>query len=155
MEKPTRSFWSRRIPLTYKVEISGSKEFDSLAKKLKRRADGSLEKLLADGAITTQSNAKEAILSHQSKGIIYKRGSVTHQASTAGNPPNSDTGVLVNNITIQKIPGGYDVGSRKGAPHGFWLEFGTSKMEARPWLTPSFDKAVKVIIAAAKRIGSI
>lgn len=142
----------RRTPLTFKVEIKGNKEFQALCKKMQKRANGSLEKLLADGAISTEGAAKQAILSHQSKGVIYKRGEKTHQASTEGNPPNSDTGVLVANITIEKIKGGYDVGSRKGAPHGLYLEFGTSKMGARPWLTPSFDQAVRGILDAAKRI---
>lgn len=87
--------------------------------------------------------AKQSILEHQSRGRIYKRGNITHQASTQGNPPNSDTGTLVNNIRVEKIKGGYDVGSRKGAPHGLWLELGELK---RPWLMPAYEKAIKNVI---------
>jgi HK97 gp10 family phage protein len=99
------------------------------------------------------NEAKKSIQSHKSSGNVYVRGSISHTASTAGNPPNSDTGNLVKNITIQKISGGYDVGSRKGAPYGVHLEFGTSKMAARPWLTPAFYLALeKLKVKMIKRL---
>ena len=78
-------------------------------------------------------------------GRFYKKKSVVHHASAAGEFPKTDTGELVSNINVRKIgKKDYDVGSRLGAPHGFWLEYGTRNMAARPWLRPSFDKVLKM-----------
>ena len=140
------------MPQTLRVELKGATEFAATAKKIAKQANIDVDQILAAGAIETQSAAQQSILSHLSKGEIYKRGSITHQASTAGNPPNSDTGTLVKNITVEKIKGGYDVGSRKGAPWGLWLEFGTSKVAARPWLLPAYEKAIKSVINRFKGI---
>lgn len=91
-------------------------------------------------ALETHKNAVTSIQKGGRSGRIYKRGSVLHQSSAPSEAPKSDTGNLVSNITFEK--NSMTVGSRKDAPYGFWLEFGTSKMAARPWLQPAFDKAV-------------
>ena len=125
-----------------RIEIKGDKEYLALIAKMKKELPKRVDASLFTGSLDTMNEAKKSIQAHQSSGNVYSRGSITHTASTAGNPPNSDTGNLVKNITIQKIKGGYDVGSRKGAPYGVHLEFGTSKMAARPWLTPAFYLAL-------------
>lgn len=117
---------------------------------MKRRGDKTLDRTLAAGALLTETEAKRSIQAHESKGNQYKRGTVTHTASTPGNPPNSDTGNLVNNITVEKINGGYDVGSRRGAPYGLWLEFGTASVQARPWLAPAYAMAIDRTIQKLK-----
>ncbi len=73
-------------------------------------------------------------------GKLYKRRSVTHQASAVNEFPKTDTGELVKNITTERAGDVVTVGSRESAPHGYWLEFGTTKMEPRPWLKPSADQ---------------
>lgn len=71
--------------------------------------------------------------------------------STAGVPskpgehPSTETGNLVANITVEKEDDGYSVGSRSGAPYGLTLELGTSKVAARPWLYPTYQKNLSVI----------
>ena len=63
-------------------------------------------------------------------------GTYTHIAAAAGQAPNTDTGLLVNSIAVDKIGSAtYTVGS--GLPYASWLEFGTKKMKARPWLMPA------------------
>jgi len=126
-----------------RIEIKGDKEYIALINRMKNELPKRLDAALLTGSLDTMNEAKKSIQAHQSSGNTYTRRSVTHTASTAGNPPNSDTGNLVDNITIKKINGGYDVGSRKGAPYGVHLEFGTSKMAARPWLTPAFYLALE------------
>lgn len=134
------------MPQTLKVEISGDKDFLKAAKAYAKKQSVDLDAALSMAAINLEGQSKQLILSHASKGVIYQRGTVQHQASVAGSPPNSDTGTLVKNITIEKIKGGYDVGSRKGAPWGLWLEFGTNRIAPRPWLQPTYDKVVKELI---------
>ncbi len=135
------------------MEIQGSKELQAIIKKMKASGDKQLQAMLAEGAIDTDAEAKRLIASRQSRGREYKRGRISHIASTAGNPPNTDTGRLIRSVKIMKISGGYDVGSRQDAPHGLWLEFGTSKMAARPWLSVAYNKIIKPLIEKYSRKG--
>ena len=129
-----------------KITVEGTKELQRFLKKVQKIAPQKVEALLFQGAANTQETAVKSIQASGSAGNVYTRGNVTHTASAPNNPPNSDTGNLVANITVKKIKGGYDVGSRKGAPYGAWLEFGTTRMERRPWLGPSFQRAVNVLL---------
>lgn len=74
--------------------------------------------------------------------LSITRGSVSgknHVPSAPGEPPNNDTGVLANNIeTTQPEPLLVRVTSK--APYSAALEYGTSKMEARPFMRVARDK---------------
>ena len=78
-----------------------------------------------------------------------------HVPSAPGQPPNQDTGVLANNIeTVQKAPLLVEVSSN--APYSTPLEFGTSRMAARPFMAPARDaeraEVEKLVVAAVKRV---
>jgi HK97 gp10 family phage protein len=78
-----------------------------------------------------------------------------HVASAPGQPPNQDTGVLGNNIeTVLREPLLVEVSSN--APYSALLEFGTSRMAARPFMAPARDaersNAEKLVAAAVKRV---
>ncbi len=92
--------------------------------------------IIASGVQDTMNTAKTSIQQHQSKGRTYGK----HTASVAGNPPNSDTGFLANNIFMvldaDKLGGAVE--SR--ADYSGFLEFGTSKMGARPYLQPALEE---------------
>jgi len=79
--------------------------------------------------------------------ISITAGSVSgagHEPSKPGQAPNNDTGVLANNIeTVSVAPLIVEVSSR--APYAAALEFGTSKMAARPYMKPARDKNVKFV----------
>ena len=126
-------------------EIQGKEEFMKEVYKTVSDGKKTIGQLLLEAASVTHKTAIDMIRSGPRSGNLYGRwgNKKIHQSSAPGEPPKSDTGVLVQNITMEKEGSGYTVGSRKGAPHGFWLEFGTSKMLARPWLKPSFDSMVK------------
>lgn len=70
------------------------------------------------------------------------------KVSDPGDPPNTDTGRLARSIKFE-IEGNGLIG-RVGTnlKYGAFLEFGTQRMDARPWLQPAAD-------AAAKEIGKI
>lgn len=127
---------------TFDIDIKGDKEYNKLIKRYAKKAPKKLDAALFDGAVMTENFAKSSIQGHQSRGRKYKRRGIVHTASRPNKAPNSDTGNLVRNIKTDKIKGGYDVGSRRGAPHGYWLELGTSRMARRPWLTPAYKRAV-------------
>ena len=58
--------------------------------------------------------------------------------SSPGEPPNNDTGVLKNNIeAVLKEPLVAEISSN--APYAAPLEFGSSKLAARPYMVPARD----------------
>lgn len=79
--------------------------------------------------------------------IAITRGAVSgknHVPSRPGQPPNNDTGVLAGNIeVVNKRPGVVEVSSN--APYSEYLEYGTSKMAARPFMRPTRDKMEKPV----------
>lgn len=82
-------------------------------------------------------------------------GSITgkgHIPSMPGNPPNQNWGTLASNIetTIEsKSPPTVHVTSH--APYSAFLEFGTSKMAPRPFMSPATQKKKGEAIALVTR----
>jgi HK97 gp10 family phage protein len=92
--------------------------------------------------------------------VSITSGSVSgrnHVPSKPGEPPNQDTGTLANNIeTVQLKPLLVEVSSN--APYSAALEFGSSKVAARPFMVPARDakrkeaeQLVKNAVAAVVR----
>lgn len=113
--------------------------------KMQKESSKETKQALAKVALKIEGDAKYNIQTGARTGRIYKRGSKTHQASSRGEFPKTDTGELVSNITSEFSFSGMEVtvGSRASAPHGFLLEFGTSKIAARPWLFPTVQSNKK------------
>ena len=67
--------------------------------------------------------------------------------SAAGEPPVTDTGFLVSNITTEVQTEGRRVTGivRSQAPYSAFLEFGTQQMPARPFMQPALDKSANKI----------
>lgn len=67
--------------------------------------------------------------------------------SAAGEPPVTDTGFLVSNITTEVQTEGRRVTGivRSQAPYSAFLEFGTQQMPARPFMQPALDKSANRI----------
>jgi HK97 gp10 family phage protein len=65
---------------------------------------------------------------------------VVQQAASERAP--RDTGKLAENIVISDIKEGgtVDIGPDRDRFYGLFLEFGTSKMSARPFLQPAFEE---------------
>lgn len=85
--------------------------------------------------------------------ISITRGATSgkhHVPSKPGEPPNQDTGVLANNIeTVQRKPLLVEVSSN--APYSAPLEFGTSRMAARPFMQPARDAKRKEVVALVQK----
>lgn len=71
--------------------------------------------------------------------------------SNPGEAPNKQTSNLADSITVKIAGTTMAVGT--GVDYGAWLEFGTSKMEPRPWLKPSYQEALPGIIKKLHHIG--
>ena len=81
--------------------------------------------------------ATDAILSGEKSGRVYQRRGVTHQASAPGQAPATDTGKLLNSISV--IPDIPRVQARvnAAAKYAAALEFGTQRIEPRPFMRPA------------------
>lgn len=106
-----------------------------------------------------RSEAVKGISKGMRSGNIYKRGKAgkVHKASAQGELPKTDTGNLVNNITVEQVGKfAVEVGSRIQAPEGYWLETKEPSQGGRPWLKPTFEKNVekmeKIIAATVREV---
>lgn len=98
-----------------------------------------------------QAEARRLIQDTPKTGRIYKRGGVSHQASAPGESPANDAGTLAESIQARMT--GYIQGEvEPTAEYADYLEFGTEKMEPRPYMfpayehvRPSYDKVCKAI----------
>jgi hypothetical protein len=74
------------------------------------------------------------------RGRGYPRGNgKVHYASTAGNPPNIDTGTLRASIRAIK-KGILTFWVADGVEYGHALEMGTTRIAPRPFIRPVFDR---------------
>ncbi len=137
--------------------IIGLKELNTKLDRLVELSTEEAQKQVDGAANVIQDTAKKSISQGGRSGKSYTAGGKTGTRSAVGQFPKTDTGNLVNQITIEnpsKLTA--RIGSTIDAPYGKWLEFGTSKMGARPWLARSFKinerKILKNIEYALKRI---
>ena len=132
---------------TVRVEIQGQEEYIRTVKAVVDDGKKTMGQILLESAVLCHKLAVDSIRTGARSGRTYfkTKSKIPHKAAAAGEPPKSDSGVLIANITLEKEGDGYTVGSRKGAPHGFWQEFGTAFMKAHPWLTPAFNKMIDAI----------
>lgn len=120
------------------VQVKGT---EKLAKKFKA-LEGGLEDAIFEAlvlkAFAIQSSAIRSIAKVSSGETLTLYGPKRqHTVSKPGDAPNTDTGRLISSIRVQqdKSAGIVSVGSN--VEYAPWLEFGTRRMLARPWLGPA------------------
>ena len=104
------------------------------------------ENLVYDGSVYMAEEMKKSIASGAKSGKKYGN----HTSSAPGQSPANWTGKLLKSIKIQKTKGMAFVYIT--AKYAEFLEFGTSKMRARPFIMPAFIKTKKMILDRLKRI---
>lgn len=123
--------------------IRGGKAHLARLRKLEKDTIRFVGKALFAGGESIQIEAQLSI----TQGAVSGKN---HVPSKPGEPPNQDTGVLSGNIeTVQKGPLLVEVSSN--APYSTPLEFGTSKMAARPFMRPARDKKRAEVVALVER----
>lgn len=114
---------------------------DRLSRKLQQltvEARAGIGKALAVSVVELDASAKDKIQGGGRSGRIYRRRTVTHQASAPGEFPKTDRGQLVASLFFQVAGDRLSAvfGSKLGYARA--LEYGTSRMAPRPWLRPTF-----------------
>jgi len=114
--------------------------------ELKRRANA----LVVRTAARIETTAKLSFVEPKT-GREYKRGGKTHIASAPGEAPAVDTSQLTN--SVQREPTG-DASAVVGTnvEQALHTEFGTSRMEPRPWLGPAFEEAAESFEKGVKEL---
>lgn len=115
--------------------VSGVASVRAKLTALSDQTTKTLKKNIATAALRYETDLKKEINTGARSGVVYKRGSVSHQASAPGEPPKSDTGQLVNSIHTVSKKRGLSAEVKSQLPYAGELELGTSKVAARPvWL---------------------
>jgi len=117
----------------------------SFNKKLnKHLKDNKVKEYVTRATLMVQNTAKKSITAGGT-GITYEKYEPrrTHTASAPNQPPASDTGFLVSQITMKVKT--HSNGSVEGsiisaAPYSKALEFGTTNMTERPFMQPALEK---------------
>lgn len=142
--------------------MGNNQEFFRQLNKLGEDIVQEVKNSVFDGASAIETTAKNMINKGPRTGKIYTRKKVKHQASAFGEPPKTDTGNLVANIQRKRKDKGftYEVGTFLNPEYGIYLEFGTTKMEKRPWLLPSYlmheDEILNnTILGVNKKLGRL
>ena len=128
---------------TIGIKLDGMAQLLSQLKALGADTDDIVLETITDLVTDTHAFAVSGINSGGG-GRTYQKSNPTrtHTASAPGSYPATDTGRLVSSVRMI-LP---NVGTMTGevgtaVKYGAWLEFGTSRMAARPWLLPSFERA--------------
>ena len=125
--------------MTFK--FNGVEEATKALEKVKEDLEKDMKEVLLGGGQLIRGEAVRSIQQGSKSGKTYKRYNPTrtHKASAPGEAPASDTGFLVSNIRVKEQKDVVVVSSE--ASYSKFLEFGTSKMLARPFLFPAFEKS--------------
>lgn len=134
---------------------NSTKGADAVSKRLKRLANrGEVEKAALRALYLIGQKIELTAEKSITEGSISGRG---HVVSAPGSPPNADTRFLDSNIeTTVAAQSPPTVHVTSHAPYSAALEFGTSKMAARPFMGPATNKhRGEVANGVAVRVGKL
>ena len=132
------------------LKISNLRSFNrKLNKTLDSEVVDAAKSRMQSSVRLVRKTAIESIQRGVKTGQTYKKYNPKreHTASAPGQPPATDTGFLVQNITTEVRSQGKKVIGEiiASTPYAKALEFGTRKMAARPFLNPALRKNKKKI----------
>ena len=122
------------------IRLEGSAELQAQLKGLRGDIRKAVSRAVVGTALELQRNVVKSI-SKKGTGITYqkKNPNRTHIASAEDQPPATDTGRLKNSIEFDKLD---DLTATVGSKltYATYLEYGTSRMAARPFFRPAVEK---------------
>ena len=133
------------------VRLEGAKELQAAFSRMSKQVTQATATAVRETAQELEGAVKLKIQQGPKTGRTYRRGGVVHQASAPGEAPASDTGTLLGSIYHERESDlAYVVGTRiRYAP---WLEYGSSRMAARPFFRPSLEQIQPVYQGRLERI---
>jgi len=128
------------------IKITNLNETLKQLENLSTAMEKPLEEVLFGGGQLIRSEAIKSIQTGAKSGIVYQKYNPRrqHRASAPGQAPASDTGNLVSKIIVKKQAG--EIKVQSNADYSKYLEYGTSKMAARPFMFPASEKSMSKIV---------
>ncbi len=121
------------MPTAFNIKGRGGKHDQTI------KWDDKLILGLAEAEVKHGINAATLAVEQDAKQLI---GGTGDQPSPPGRPPHQVTGELLQGVSHEFRDGGLTGVVGTDNPLGRRLEFGTSKMAARPWLRPAFNGVI-------------
>ena len=139
--------------MDFSVKIEGLDKLAQNSKALQQAVEEEIGKGLYASANLVAGDAKRSILEGGKSGRTYTRRTVTHRASAPGEPPASDTGRLVTSISakLESKLSAVAIAGNSVVKYARMLEFGTSRMSARPFFLPALEKNRRAITDRLKQ----
>ena len=131
------------------LKVKNLKKVLSQLNRLQKDMEVPFQEIVKGGGQLIRGEAIKSIQTGSKSGVMYQMYNPRreHRASAPGEAPASDTGNLVSKIIVKQKS--KDITSvESNADYSAYLEYGTSKMEARPFMLPAFEKSKKPIINA-------
>ena len=124
------------------IKVTNVKRAMQQLNKLGKEMELPFIEIIKGGAQLIRGEAIRSIHNDPKTGRVYEMYNPrrTHTASAPGESPASDTGNLVRNIKVKQKSKNV-IAVESTADYSAFLEYGTSKMQARPFLFPAFEKS--------------
>lgn len=127
------------------AEIEGMEQVDEMLGMVAIASRSTAAKMIKTVLENVQKEAVR-ITASEGSGRVYESDGQKHRASSPGEPPAYDSGnlnrKLADTSAVQvdstKLEGTF---GPRGVPYAIYLEYGTSKMAARPFMLRAFSRA--------------
>ena len=123
------------------IQLNGLEGLQARLHQATQEASKKIEQIVFTTALDIRNATVKRIANGPKTGHIYqsKVSNRVHRASDPGQAPATDSGDLITSYTVQQEDS-YTYTVSSNLPYAYYLEFGTSKMKARPHLTPSVEE---------------
>lgn len=136
-----------------------TKVYSSSSKaKVSRVYNQRLKQVIAVAGQDVRNHAVQSIQQHGSSGETYEKYNPrrTHTAAVSGNPPNTDTGYLANNVFLEIKNNGLTAEVQSRAEYSAFLELGWTTQTGRfvqfPFLQPALEQVRPKLKRMLKRL---
>lgn len=119
--------------------LRGGTRVDINPKKFRRRLVSEIERNMRATTVFVRDEVKKKLNRGQPTRTLPSGSIIGLDPSKPGEPPKKITSQLQNSITTRVTTTRREIIGEVGTPlkKGFWLEFGTRQMAARPYLRPT------------------
>lgn len=139
--------------MTVTIRLEGSEQLQRELRRLSDDLRREVGQVVLGAAVEMRADIVTSIQRGPASGITYKKSNPTrtHTASAPDQPPMSDTGRLANSITFDRVG---DLTATVGSALNYapWLEYGTSRMAARPFFRPAVERMRPIYIGKLEDI---